>query len=128
MIGSVEGTRTVYLAGQVARDRRGRLVGPDDLAAQVAQAYLNVDAGLRAVGGGFGDLTELIVHVVDLTRDKIPLVKEGIGRAAAECGASLLRPVTLLGVTSLREPEFLVAVDAVAVLRPDERLWPRETC
>lgn len=105
-----------------------RVAGEDDLAAQVARAYLNVAAGLRAAGGEFADVTELTVHVVGLTRDKIPLVKEGIARAAAESGASLLRPVTLRRVTSSHEPGFLVAVDAVAVLRPDERLWLRETC
>ena len=35
------GTRTVYLAGQVARTAEGEPVGPGDLAAQVEQAYLN---------------------------------------------------------------------------------------
>jgi len=45
------GTRTVYLAGQVARTAEGEPVGADDLAAQVEQAYLNVATALSAVGG-----------------------------------------------------------------------------
>ncbi len=110
------GTRTVYVAGQVARTADGTPVGPGDLAAQVEQAFLNVGAALDAVGAGFDDVAKLTVYVVDLTPDKLAAFGEGAGRAAARLGADPRRPITLIGVGALAEPDLLVEVEAVAVL------------
>jgi len=41
---------------------------------------------------------------------------EGAGRAAARLGIDPVRPITLLGVTALAEPDLLVEIEAVAVL------------
>ena len=110
------GTRTVYLAGQVARTADGTPVGPGDLAAQVEQAYLNVATALDSVGGSFDDVAKLTVYVVDWTPDKFPLLGEGVGRAAARLGVDPTKPVTLISVAGLGEPDLLVEVDATAVL------------
>src|SRR6185312_1771898 len=108
------GTRTVYLAGQVARTADGTPVGPGDLAAQVEQSYLNVAAALEAVGGSFADVAKLTVYVVDWTPDKLPALGAGVGRAAERLGLDPTRPITLIGVAGLGEPDLLVEVDAVA--------------
>jgi enamine deaminase RidA (YjgF/YER057c/UK114 family) len=110
------GTRTVYLAGQVARDADGRPVGPGDLAAQVEQAFRNVATALRAVGGSFADVAKLTVYVVDWRPEKMGALIEGVQRIAPELGADPIRPVTLIGVAALGEPDLLVEVDATAVL------------
>jgi len=110
------GSRTVYLAGQVARNADGKPVGTGDLAAQVEQAYLNVATALGAVGGSFDDVVKLTLYFVDWTADKLPELGAGVGRAAAKIGADLIKPVTLLSVSALGEPDLLVEVDAVAVL------------
>jgi enamine deaminase RidA (YjgF/YER057c/UK114 family) len=41
----------------------------------------------------------------------------GVGRAAARLGVDLVKPVTLVGVAALGEPDLLVEVDAIAVLQ-----------
>jgi enamine deaminase RidA (YjgF/YER057c/UK114 family) len=110
------GTRTVYLAGQVARDAAGEPVGAGDLAAQVEQAYLNVATALHAVGGSFDDVAKLTLYVVDWTADKYPQLGEGVARAAARLGVDPVKPITLIPVGALGEPDLLVEVDAVAVL------------
>jgi enamine deaminase RidA (YjgF/YER057c/UK114 family) len=110
------GSRTVYLSGQVARDAEGRPVGTGDLAAQVEQAYLNVATALAAVGGSFDDVAKLTVYVVDWTPDKFAALGEGVGRVAARLGIDPTKPVTLISVTALGEPDLLVEVDATAVL------------
>ncbi|MEP6563012.1 MAG: RidA family protein [Nakamurella sp.] len=110
------GTRTVYLAGQVARTANGEPVGPGDLATQVEQAYLNVATALAAVGGSFDDVAKLTVYVVDWNEQKLPALGEGVGRAAAKLGVDPTKPVTLISVASLGEPDLLVEVDAIAVL------------
>lgn len=110
------GTRTVYLAGQVARTAEGAPVGPGDLAAQVEQAFLNVATAVAAAGGSFDDVAKLTLYVVDWSPDKLPAIGEGVGRVAARLGVDPVKPVTLLGVAALGEPDLLVEVEAVAVL------------
>jgi enamine deaminase RidA (YjgF/YER057c/UK114 family) len=110
------GSKLVFLAGQVARDAEGRPVGEGDLAAQVEQAYLNIGTALAAIGGSFDDVAKLTVYVVDWTPDKMPLLGEGVARAAAKLGVDPVKPITLLGVAALGEPDLLVEVEATAVL------------
>jgi enamine deaminase RidA (YjgF/YER057c/UK114 family) len=110
------GSRLVFLAGQVARDAEGRPVGGGDLAAQVEQAYLNIGTALAEVGGSFDDVAKLTVYVVDWTPDKMPLLGGGVSRAAAKLGVDPVKPITLLGVAALGEPDLLVEVEATAVL------------
>ncbi|MBC9713520.1 RidA family protein [Streptomyces sp. TRM66268-LWL] len=110
------GSRLVFLAGQVARDAGGNRVGEGDLAAQVEQCYLNIATALAAVGGSFDDVAKLTVYVVDWTADKMPLLGEGVARAAAKLGVDPVKPITLLGVAALGEPDLLVEVEATAVL------------
>ncbi|GAA4789104.1 MULTISPECIES: RidA family protein [Streptomyces] len=110
------GSRLVFVAGQVSWDAQGTTIGAGDLARQVEQCYLNVAAALDAVGGSFGDVAKLTVHVVDWTPDKMPLLMEGISRASAVLGTLPVPPATLLGAAALDVPEHLVEVEAVAVL------------
>lgn len=110
------GSRLVFLAGQVATDAEGNTVGPGDLAAQIEQCYLNVGTALAAVGASFDDVAKLNVHLTDWTPDKMPLCQEGIARAAAKLGTTSLPPLTGLGAAALASPDYLVEVEAVAVL------------
>jgi len=110
------GTRTVFMAGQVARTADGEPVGAGDLAAQVEQAYLNVGTALAAAGAGFDDVAKVTLYVVDWSPEKLADLGAGVARAAQRLGADLVKPVTLLSVAALGEPDLLVEVEAVAVL------------
>lgn len=110
------GSRTVFLAGQVARTAAGEPVGAGDLAAQVEQAYLNVATALAAAGGSFDDVAKLTLYLVDWSGDKLAALGEGVARAAAKLGVDPTKPITLIPVTALAEPDLLVEVDATAVL------------
>ncbi|BCJ65621.1 RidA family protein [Polymorphospora rubra] len=110
------GSRLVFLAGQVARDAEGNPVGAGDLAAQVEQAYVNIGTALAGIGGSFDDVAKLTVYVVDWSTDKLPLLGEGVARAAARLGVDPVKPITLLGVAALGEPDLLVEVEATAVV------------
>ena len=110
------GSRTVYMAGQVARDADGTPVGAGDLAAQVEQAYVNVGTAVAAAGGTFDDVAKLTLYVVDWSEEKFAALGEGVGRAAARLGVDPVKPITLIPVAALGEPDLLVEVDAVAVL------------
>lgn len=110
------GSRTVFLAGQVARTATGEPVGEGDLAAQVEQAYMNVATALAAVGGSFDDVAKLTLYIVDWSGDKMAALGEGVGRAAARLRVDPVKPITLIPVVALGEPDLLVEVDAIAVL------------
>jgi enamine deaminase RidA (YjgF/YER057c/UK114 family) len=110
------GSRLVFLAGQVARTADGSPVGAGDLAAQAEQAYLNVAAALAAVGGSFDDVAKVTLYIVNWSGEKLAALGEGVARAAARLQTDLTKPVTLLPVAALGEPDLLIEVDATAVL------------
>lgn len=113
--------RPAALAASAARTNRSNVasaarVGAGDFAAQVEQAYLNVATALAAAGGSFDDVAKLTIYVVDWNADKFPLLGEGVARAAAKLGVDPVKPITLLGVAALGEPDLLVEVEATALL------------
>ncbi|WP_199547796.1 RidA family protein [Streptomyces sp. N35] len=110
------GSKLVFLAGQVARDAVGRPVGGGGLAAPGGQCFLNIATALAGVGGSFDDVAKLTVYVVDWSPEKMPLLGEGVSRAAEKLGVDPVKPITLLGVAALGEPDLLVEVEATAVL------------
>ena len=101
---------TVYIAGQVALDRGGNLVGPGDAEAQTRQAYANVDSAVRSVSGTFQDIVKTTVFAVGA--ENIPAVRRG----RQEFLPPNPPPSTLVVVTGLARPEFLVEVEAIAVV------------
>lgn len=110
------GSKIVHVAGQVAWDESGENVGVGDFAAQVEQCYLNVGKALAGAGATFDDVVKLTVHVVDWKPDMMPLLLDGIGRAAGKLGVTPAAPASLFGIVTLDVPEHLVEVEAVAVL------------
>ncbi len=110
------GSRTLYLSGQLAVDATGALVGAGDLAAQTTQAYLNVVAALAAAGATMDDVARLTVYLPGWSPDKLPQLAAGIGAAARQAGFQPRRTMTLIGVAALSAPEYLIEVEATAVL------------
>jgi enamine deaminase RidA (YjgF/YER057c/UK114 family) len=107
------GSRLVYTAGQVSIDERGALVGAGDLAAQTAQVMRNVGLALAAAGASYADVVKITTYVVDYK----PEHRGVIGKARAAFFADGKPPAsTLVGVASLAQPEWLVEIEAVAVV------------
>ena len=110
-----EGGRTLHLAGQVAWDSNAQIVGAGDLAAQTRQALANLGAVLAAAGAGPADIVRLRTYVVDHTPDKLGPV---LGEIGAFYGDATPAPNTFLGVAALALPDFLIEIEATAVV-PD---------
>ena len=115
-IGVATGSRTVYLAGQTAENAEGEIVAKGDLAGQTEQAFLNVAAALEAAGAAFDDVAKITMYVVDWEPSKIEAITAGAGAAAAKLGVVPLKPVTLIGVAALFDPDHMIEIDATAVL------------
>lgn len=116
--------QTIYLAGQVPLDSTGFLVGRGNRIAQFRQALANASAVVRYARGVPADIIRLTIYCVGCTpADFDSLRAEAAGLFPKDEGAAL----TMLGVATLPEPELLVAVDGVAVLRgtiPDRNRDP----
>ncbi|WP_458682579.1 RidA family protein [Prescottella equi] len=111
------GSKLVFMAGQVAVDASGAIVGAGDLAAQAEQCYLNVATALAAAGASFDDVVKLTVYLVDWTPEKMGRFVEGVKQASAKLGiAAPLPPLTGIGVAALADPDLLIEVEATAVI------------
>jgi enamine deaminase RidA (YjgF/YER057c/UK114 family) len=107
------GTRTIYTAGQVSIDEHGALVGADDLAAQATQAMRNVGLALAAARASYADIVKITTYVVNYK----PEHRTIIGEARAPSFADRTPPAsTLVGVAALALPEWLVEIEAVAIV------------
>jgi len=107
------GGRTLHLAGQVAWDKDLNLVGAGDLAAQAQQALANLKTVLAECGGTPADVVRLRTYVVNYTPDAIA----PIGAALAEFYGDVTPAAnTLLGVQALAMPEFMIEIEATAVV------------
>ena len=115
-VGIASGSRIVFLAGQVAQDGDGNLVGAGDLAAQVEQAIVNVAAGLDAAGATFEDVAKTTIYVVDWDEPKMEQLMGGFMRAVERLGGAPVAPATLVPVPRLFEQGYLVEVEVTAVL------------
>jgi len=111
-----EGSRTIYLAGQVSRDENGELVGAGDLAAQAEQALMNVHACLEAAGATFADVAKTTMYVVDWDESKLEQIFAGAVKVAERVGSVPVVPVTLIPVPKLVEDGLLIEIDSTAVL------------
>lgn len=102
--------RTIYVAGQVAIDRSGKVVGEGDMRAQAQQTFENLAAALEASGTKFENVVKLNYYVSDITQ--LAAVREVRDRFinTANPPAS-----TAVEVKRLFREQFLIEVEAVAV-------------
>ena len=106
------GSRLVFVAGQVADDADGNLVGDDDLAAQVHQAFANVGRALVAVGARPDHVAKLTIYVVGHRVEYLPIISEG---RIAVFGDHKPADV-IVGVETLAESGYRIEVEALAVV------------
>jgi reactive intermediate/imine deaminase len=101
---------TLYIAGQIAKDKEGHLVGKGDFEAQVRQVHTNLKSIIEEAGGNMQNIvkmTTLLTHY-----DYIETYRS----VRDEFFEEPYPPNTLLIVESLALPDFLVEMEAVAVL------------
>jgi enamine deaminase RidA (YjgF/YER057c/UK114 family) len=102
--------KTLYIAGQVARDVQGKLVGKGDFEAQARQVYTNLRNILEEAGGGLRNIvktTTILIHYGNV---------ESYRKIRNEFFGDMMPPNTLLIIESLASPDFMIEVEAIAVL------------
>ena len=102
----------VFIAGQVALDRSGNVVGREDFRAQVRQVFENLKAAVEAAGGTCNDVIKLNSYFLDLYH-----LAEFREVRDQYINVSNPPTSTALQVPRLFRPEFLVEIEAVAVVK-----------
>ena len=104
--------RTIYVGGQDAVDAAGNIVGKGDIGAQTEQALKNLAAALAAAGAGLEHVVKWNIYIVQGQ----PL-HPGF-QAFQRVWGQRPNPPTITGVivAGLANPDFLVEVDAIAVV------------
>lgn len=104
--------RIIHISGQVALDAEANVVGAGDLAAQTEQVMKNLEVALAAAGATFDDVVKITTFIVDYEPSK----REVVGAVRGRFLNSENPPAsTLIGISALASPEFLIEIEATAV-------------
>jgi enamine deaminase RidA (YjgF/YER057c/UK114 family) len=104
--------RTIYVGGQDAITGDGEIVGRGDIGAQTAQVLRNIQTALAAAGASVDHIVKLNILVVE-GQD----LRAGLAAYQETWGPRPNAPlVTAAFVSRLAHPDFLVEVDAMAVV------------
>lgn len=102
--------RLVFIAGQVSADTSGAVVGKGDFRAQAKQVLENLKRAVEAAGATMNDVAKINIYATDLSqiaalRELRPQYFTGNPPAS-----------TLVQVVSLARPEYLLEIEAIAVV------------
>jgi enamine deaminase RidA (YjgF/YER057c/UK114 family) len=107
------GRKMVFISGQTAWDARKNIVGGESVLEQAGQAFRNLDTAIKAAGGTLKDIVALRIYIVDYQAES----GTAVGTALREFFSSDNPPAsTWIGVSALAAPEFLIEIEATAVL------------
>ena len=107
------GRKMIFISGQTAWDIRKNIVGGDSLLEQARQALHNVKAAIEATGGSLTDVVALRIYIVNYQAESA----KAVATALREFFSSENPPTsTWIGVSALAVPEFLIEIEATAVL------------
>jgi len=106
---AAEGQHIIFISGQLARDQQGNVVGKGDMRAQLRQVGENLKAALAAAGATLNDLVKTTTYVTDIDAffNHVDVRMEYFGA---------LPTSTTVEVRRLTHPDFLVEVEAIAVI------------
>ena len=100
----------LFVAGQVAQDQEGNVVGRGDVEAQAVQIFDNLRAVLASAGATLNDVVKLTTYTTSVAyRAKIAEVR---GRYFT----TYFPPNTFVVVASLATPDYLLEIEAVAAV------------
>lgn len=102
--------RHVFVAGQVALDANGQVVGKDDIAAQTRQVMENIRLALEGAGATFADVVKVVNYITDV--ELFPQMAE----VRREYLVEPFPVSTLVEVPALIFPDLLIEIEAIAVV------------
>lgn len=104
--------RTIYIGGQDAIDREGKVVGKGNLEQQAEQVLTNIEAALKAGGAGFEHIVKWNIYFV---KGQNPAAALKVFKPKLS-GLKNQPLVTGVFVESLANPDYLLEIEAIAVV------------
>ena len=114
-VARVKASEFIFIAGQVAGDKSGKIVGADDFEAQCVQVFSNLETALKSAGAGWGNVvqfTTYLVHSQDIAR----LAQFRRREFPRFFPSGAYPPNTLLVIDRLAQEAMLLEVQAIAAL------------
>jgi reactive intermediate/imine deaminase len=106
----VHGGRTIYIAGQVAFDKSGNLVGKGDFVAQTTQVFENLKSALAAGAATFDNLVKVTTFVTDLSQ------MQTLRSIRAKYYGKNAPASTLVQIAKLAHEDLMIEIEAIAVV------------
>jgi enamine deaminase RidA (YjgF/YER057c/UK114 family) len=111
----VKASEFIFIAGQVATDHGGALVGAGDFERQCAQVYVNIETALKSVGAAWGNVVEFTTYLVH-SQDIAKFMDYRRREFPKFFPDGAYPPNTLLIVDRLVQEALLLEVQTVAAL------------
>ncbi len=102
--------RLVFISGMTARCLDGSIAGVGDITAQTRQVLENVKAAVEGAGGTMDDICRVDVYVRNMEHF------EAIHKVRAQYFKEPLPASTMVEVTKMTSPDYLIEINAIAVL------------
>ena len=102
--------RTIYISGQIALDKDGKVVGAGDMKAQAEQVFKNLETALTAAGATFTDVVKMNSYITDMS--KVQAVRD----VRARYFKDVTPASTFVEVKGLVRPELLLEIEVIAVV------------
>ena len=106
----VKAGNTVYIAGMVAQDVNGNVVGEGDAEAQTRQIWHNIGVAVQAAGGSLADIVKTTTYVTGIEHGA------AVRRVRGELFPENPPTSTLLVVSELANPAYVVEIESIAVI------------
>jgi enamine deaminase RidA (YjgF/YER057c/UK114 family) len=111
----VKASEFLFIAGQLAVDKDGNMVGADDFDAQCGQVFANIEAALQSQGASFANVVEFTTYLVH-SQDVPKFMKFRLREFPRLFPSGVYPPNTLVMVDRLVGEPYLVEVQTVAAL------------
>jgi 2-iminobutanoate/2-iminopropanoate deaminase len=102
--------KTVYISGQIAYDKDGKVVGAGDMKAQAEQVFSNLQAALTAAGATFSDIVKMNTYITDMSK------AQAVRDVRARYFGDATPASTFVQVAGLVRPELMLEVEVIAVI------------
>lgn len=101
--------RTIYISGQIAYDKDGKVVGAGDMNAQAEQVFKNLQTALTAAGAKFSDVVKMNSYITDMSK------AQAVRDVRARYFGDATPASTFVEVKGLVRPELMLEIEVIAV-------------
>ncbi|MBI4485985.1 MAG: RidA family protein [Acidobacteria bacterium] len=102
--------KIVYVAGQVARAKDGKVVGERDMKAQAEQVFKNLEAALAAAGAKFSDVVKMTTYTTDMSQS------QAIRDVRVRYFGDTVPASTMVGVPTLANAAYMLEIEVIAAV------------